>query len=474
MSWSTDVSMYSRVCPEGWHAPYCEDTSVIQVSAETGSGETLFTDVDSKTAYYEGWDTRTGQETVSEAPTQVTYHLTGSDYNTWGCDASINRCYGGPKFVYPSVTYTYNVSDDVVVSTLDANDPDDSDALSYSIVSDTSGGIFSIRGNQLILMGGSSVSGAGSGVYDLVIGITDSNGDTTQASVSVDISDAGGVAQQITQQLNGTEDSAFNLASDFSQGTISSADLPSWLSLVDAGNGQVTLAGTAPNSGQVTFSLTSTHNGRKTTSNYTLDVSDSCTSAYCASFASSANTVDLSSYTASGGNHYVDSTQYYGFSSWSDLQSALNAGTGVFERTGITMDAASGDWEGNLRLSVDFSNRQIDATAWGTFANYGSNSGSYNIQEQSVFDTSNANCSAPGQCSLFNSPSSALTCTGGTCDSGQTIHSNVDLAATGSASLLTDQSSSYAMIGSLQLQDTLNSNTTVASTAGNGLVLEAQ
>ena len=30
------------------------------------------------------------------------------------------------------------------------------------------------------------------------------------------------------------------------------------------------------------------------------------------------------------------------------------------------------------------------------------------------------------------------------------------------------------MIGSLQLQDTLNSNTTVASTAGNGLVLEAQ
>ena len=86
-----------------------------------------------------------------------------------------------------------------MVSTLDANDPDDSDALSYSIVSDTSGGIFSIRGNQLILMGGSSVSGAGSGVYDLVIDITNTNDDTTQASVSVDISDAGGVAQQITQ-----------------------------------------------------------------------------------------------------------------------------------------------------------------------------------------------------------------------------------------------------------------------------------
>ena len=55
-----------------------------------------------------------------------------------------------------------------------------------------------------------------------------------------------------------------------------------------------------------------------------------------------------------------------------------------------------------------------------------------------------------------------------------TSHSNVNLTATGRALLLQNQSTSYGMIGGLQLNDTSNSNALAAETVGNGVLLESQ
>jgi len=196
-----------------------------------------------------------------------------------------------------------SVDDDVVVSTLDATDVDDSGDLTYSLVSDSSSGLFEIRGNQLILCGGSTVASAGNDVYDLVVGVKNANGVTVNADVSISVSDAGNVAQLIAQQVSSDEGSEYSLTTDFGQGSVASDDLPSWLSLVDSGNGRAVISGTASHSGEVSFSVYSIEGGEKTTSNYVLTVDENCTSAYCQQFASSTDTQNLASYTNNNGAH---------------------------------------------------------------------------------------------------------------------------------------------------------------------------
>lgn len=373
-----------------------------------------------------------------------------------------------------------SVDDDVVVSTLDATDVDDSGDLTYSLVSDSSSGLFEIRGNQLILRGGSTVASAGNDVYDLVVGVTNANGVTVNADVSISVSDAGNVAQQIAQQVSSDEGSEYSLFTDFGQGSVASDDLPSWLSLVDSGNGRAVISGTAPHSGEVSFSVYSIEGGEKTTSNYVLTVDENCTSAYCQQFASSTDTQNLASYTNNNGAHTIGSTTYYNFDSWDDLYNALSTGTGIFERTDIALDANDGTWEGNLRLSINFGTQNIDSAAWGTFSNYnGGEEGSFRVEDSEVFGSANSDCQNPGHCTIFNSPSLQRTCTGSTCNSGVTAHTKVDLVGSGGVMLLTDQEKSpqndaFGVIGVLQLNDADNGNALAAQTSGDGVLLEAQ
>ena len=474
LSWSTEVRLHSNFCMGGSTSDACNDSVTVEVTGKDANGQTIVDDKETRTDHV-SWQTWNKQEAVEDAPVEVTYTFSGKDYTYWGCTADQNICNYGPRIRNPSVTYSYAVDDDVVVSILDATDRDDSGDLTYSLVSDSSSGIFEVRGNQLILVGGSTVGSAGDDVYDLVIGITNANGVTVNADVSVSVSDARNVAQQISQQINSDEGSEYSLTTDFGQGTVASDDLPSWLSLVDSGNGRAVISGTAPNSGEVSFSIYSIENGEKTTSNYVLTVGEACTSAYCEDFVSSTDTQNLASYSYDGQDHTIGTTKYYHFNSWDDLHRALSTGTGVFERTGISLDANDGTWEGNLRLSIDFANRNIDSTAWGTFSGYnGGNSGSFRMEDSEVFAKSNSNCSTSGDCTIFTSPSLQKTCTGSTCNSGATSHSNVNLTATGRALLLQNQSTSYGMIGGLQLNDTSNSNALAAETAGNGVLLESQ
>ena len=475
LSWSTEVKMNSNWCMGSTKSNECADTAEVSVTAKDGSGTTIVDEKDERTqvAQYQTW---TDQKNVNTAPVEVTYSMSGKDYTYWGCSPENNKCHYGPRFRNPSVTYSYAVDDDVVISTLSATDSDDDGDHTYSLVSDSSNnGIFEIRGNQLILKGGSSVAAAGDDVYDLVIGITDQGGVTVNADVSISVADAANVPQQIAQQVSSTEDSVYSVTSDFGSGTVSSDDLPSWLSLTDSGNGRAVISGTAPNSGEVSFSVYSVQNGEKTTARYVLTVGESCTSAYCEQFVSSSDTVNLETYTVSGNDQQIGNVQYYHFNDWNSLYTALNSGTGVFQRTGIALDANDGTWEGNLQLSIDFSNRNFDSSAWGTFSNYnGGNSGSFRIEESDSFSSSNTLCTRPGECTIFTNPDFLKTCTGSTCNSGASTHSNVNLQGEGVARLLTNNNNGYGVIGSLTLTDQNNGGATAAETSGDGLVLEAQ
>ena len=479
LNWSTRVNFHSNFCSGGYRSTSCNDYITQEVTAKDSSGATIIDDKETRRDYSHWGDFELEQD-VDEAPVEVTYTLSGKDYTYWGCNVDTNQCNYGPRITSPSVTYSYAVDDDVVVSTLDATDVDDSGDLTYSLVSDSSSGIFEIRGNQLILRGGSTVASAGNDVYDLVVGITNANGVTVNADVSISVSDAGNVAQQVAQQVNSDEGSEYSLTTDFGQGSVASDDLPSWLSLVDSGNGRAVISGTAPHSGEVSFSVYSIQDGEKTTSNYVLTVDENCSSAYCQQFASSTDTQNLASYTNNNGAHTIGSTTYYNFDSWEDLYNALNTGTGIFERTDIALDANDGTWEGNLRLSIDFGNQNIDSEAWGTFSNYnGGEEGSFRVEDSEVFGSANSDCQNPGHCTIFNSPSLQRTCTGSTCNSGVTAHTKVDLVGSGGVMLLTDQEKSaqndaFGVIGVLQLNDADNGNALAAQTAGDGVLLEAQ
>ena len=189
--------------------------------------------------------------------------MSGKDYTYWGCSTSNNRCAYGVKFRNPTLTYTYKVSDDMVVGRLSAEDAEGND-LTFSINKDDSG-LFAIRGNQLILLGGSDLSKQGAQIQ-LTVDVTDSNGVTSALPLSLDLSDNNGIASQITQQLSGDEDSAFSYNADFGAGqTVVADSLPSWMTLQDLANGKVQLSGTPPESGEVSFAVQTTKDGKTTT-----------------------------------------------------------------------------------------------------------------------------------------------------------------------------------------------------------------
>ena len=466
LSWSTEVWMNSNFCMGAYVSDSCNDTATVAVTATNAAGQQLVNEEDERTQK-SNWETWTQSKSVDEAPTNVTYVMNGKDYTYWGC------CGYGPQFRNPSLTYSYTISDDIVVGSLAADDAE-ADDLSFSLNNDASG-LFEIRGNQLILKGGSEISQSGNNAFSLSINVTDANGETSALPLSISVADVAGVAEQIQQQLQSNEDTAFTFEADFGAGeTVTGVSLPSWLSLTDLSNGVVRLTGTAPHSGSVSFSLSSTKDGKRTTSHYTMTVDDNCTGAYCTQFVSSNDTVSLATYSLTDGDHYVDDTKFHNFSSWDNLHATLSTGTGTYERTDMSMNSVrgGGNWTGNMRYEIDYGNRTVDSLLWGSFTGYdngydsgGAVSGSFTSEDLMDFAKSNSDCySRAGQCYTNRTPTSQLTCTGtgGTCTANN--HSSVSALPVGMIQLLQDGNGAFAAIGQMQVSDGSAGNAEVANT----------
>ena len=463
LSWSTEVWMNSNFCMGAYVSDDCNDTATVAVTATNAAGQSLVNEEDKRTQKA-NWETWTQSKNVNEAPTNVTYVMNGKDYTYWGC------CGYGPQFRNPSLTYSYTISDDIVVGSLAADDAE-SDGLSFSLNNDASG-MFEIRGNQLILKGGSEINQSGNNAFSLSINVTDANGTTSALPLSISVADVAGVAEQIQQQLQSNEDVVYTFEADFGAGeTVSGVSLPSWLSLTDLSNGLVRLTGTAPHSGSTSFSLVSSKNGKRTTSHYTITVDDNCTGAYCTQFVSSNDTVNLATYSVQDGDHFIDDTKFHNFSSWDAVHAALSAGTGTYERTDLSMNSVrgGGDWTGNMRYEIDYGNRTVESTLWGSFTGYdngnGAVSGSFTSEDLMDFAKANSDCySRAGQCYTNRTPTSQLTCTGtgGTCTADN--HAHVSAVPVGMVQLLQDGNGAFAAIGQMQVSDDAAAGAEVANT----------
>ena len=151
--------------------------------------------------------------------------------------------------------------------------------------------------------------------------------------------------------------------------------------------------------------------------------------------------MNRSVYASSNNRHTVDGELFEDFATWDAVHSTLSAGTGTFERTGIdlTTSAGGGDWTGNMRVAVDFTNRTFQSSVWGTFAGHANTagsglSGSFVSNDSGAFASGNAACTRPGLCSINRAPSVQQTCTGtsGSCSANN--HGQVSVSAPASFS----------------------------------------
>lgn len=233
------------------------------------------------------------------------------------------------------------------------------------------------------------------------------------------------------------------------------------------------VSGTPGESGETSFSLTSTKNGETTTTHYVLTAADDCTGSYCTSFASSADTETIASYAYSGGAHTIDSQSYNEYASWSDLYSNLSTGSGSYQRENISLSTANGggNWTGNIKVSVDYTNRTIESLTWGTFANHSlgsaSNaSGAFTSRGSTTFGTG-SDCSTVGGCAIADTVSS-FTCTGSAqCTSDN--HASVNTTATVDFQLLKN-GNTHAAVRGVNITDTANGNVQAAS-SGNAVLV---
>ena len=477
LNWFTDVRQNSNFCKGGGSSPACDDTARVRVTAENWLGLEILNQDDIRTqkANWNLWQQSRRMDTI---PEEVTYYIEGRDAGEWSYTS-----FYGPQFRNPFLSFTYEVSQDVVVGTLFAHDSHDSEAFTYVLAQDNSG-LFEIRGNQLILKGGTALAAEKINAYNLLIDVTDDRGATASLPLTISVQDARNVETKITQNLKALEDSPFTFEVDF--GTTQSVEittLPSWLTLQDLANGRVLLSGTAPESGEVSFSVTATKDGETTTAYYQLGVDDSCTGAYCTEFASSPDTVNRSAYLYKNGRHTIDGENYYNFDSWDNIHTELQAGTASYEGLNIPLEtlAGGGDWLGNIRVSVDYGQRKLHSTVWGQFANHnnlnGTNlSGSFLTEGATRFGAHSLSCSAPGVCTIDSDFTTLRTCTelGGTC--AQNNHPQAQVTGIGTFQLLrngmTYRTKNYTALGRFAIRDAFAASPNVATS--NPIVLDPQ
>ena len=202
-----------------------------------------------------------------------------------------------------------------------------------------------------------------------------------------------------------------------------------------------------------------------------MTVDDNCAGAYCTQFVSSNDTVNLATYSQQGGDHYLDNTKFYDFNTWDAVHDSLSTGTASYERTDMAMNSVrgGGDWTGNMRYEIDYGNRTVNSTLWGTFAGYdngnGATSGSFQSEDLMDFAKANSDCyDQPGQCFTNRTPDTQLTCTGtsGACSANN--HGTVSANPTGMVQILRDGNNAYAAIGQMQVVDGAANNAEVANT----------
>lgn len=416
-----------------------------------------------ETNYVSDWFDVNETTTITDQATSFDYFAGGTD------DAGDDHVKGsGPKITDLSLRYRYQDAQDLVVGELSATDKDSANTHSYAISSDSSG-LFELRGNQLILNGGSELDASATASYTIQIAVTDSDGGVATLPITVTVNDVGNTATDTTQALTATEGTEFTKTVDFGDtgATVTAADLPSWLTLSDLSNGLARVTGTPGESGEKSFTLTSTNNGATTTAHYVLTAADDCTGAYCTTFVSSADTENIASYSTSGGLDYVNSVQYSAYSSWNDLHTTMSTGTGSYTRENIalTTNNGGGTWTGNMRFTVDYTNRTIESLTWGTFSNHtlGSASnaaGAFTSRGSTAFETG-SDCTTVGGCTLTDSVSS-FTCTG-SAQCTEDNHGSVNTTVTADFTVLKNASDVNTALGELNITDTANGNVQAAS-----------
>ena len=417
------------------------------------------------------WRWYKDEKKIDYMPDRITYFMNGKDYGP-----AVYQVGRSTRFKKPYLTITYDEAQDLVVGQLSASDDDSGDTHSYSLSNDASG-LFELRGDLLILDGGSVLDAGTQASYDLDITVTDQDGAASTLPVTVTVNDVGEVSTHTRQALAANEDSAFSKTFDFGQSgaTITNTDLPAWMTLSDLSNGKVRISGTPTHSGEKGFSITSTKDGKTTTAHYTLTAAESCTGAYCAQFVSSADTDSITTYALTDSKHMLGSTEYSEYASWNDLYGDLNTGTGVYSREGLSLnvDNGGGTWTGNMRYTVNYANRTIESLAWGTFSGhtYGDASnaaGAFTARGSAAFSASNSDCSGAGICTIADSVSS-YTCTGsGQCTEDN--HASVDINVNASFKLLQNASNDQAAVGGIDIAAA--DNTALASSGDVTLLAE--
>ena len=113
------------------------------------------------------WTWYKAEKTVDYLPDRITYFMNGKDSGP-----AVYQVGRSTRFKKPYVTLTYDEAQDLVVGQLSASDDDSGDTHSYALANDASG-LFELRGDLLILDGGSVLDAGEQASYDIDITVTD-------------------------------------------------------------------------------------------------------------------------------------------------------------------------------------------------------------------------------------------------------------------------------------------------------------